>query len=55
MIVLAWVLAVLYSLKTGINAAGVIWGKDVSTRIVNAISSTAAGLVVYFMISFLRM
>ncbi|MCY9527423.1 hypothetical protein M5W68_20570 [Paenibacillus larvae] len=55
MIVLAWILAVVYSLKTGLNAAGVIWGENVSTRIVNAISSTSAGLVVYFMIAFLRM
>ncbi|AVF27694.1 hypothetical protein [Paenibacillus larvae] len=55
MIALAWILAVLYSLNTGLSVAGIIWGKDASIRVANAIIASMTGLVVYFMISFLRM
>lgn len=49
MIVLAWILFVLYSLKTLANTAGIICGKDVNTRVAKAISAVMAGLVVYVM------
>ncbi|QHZ50907.1 hypothetical protein [Paenibacillus larvae] len=55
MIILAWILLVLFSLKAIINAAGVICREGVETRLDHAISSIVGGLVVYFMISFLRM
>ncbi|AVF22817.1 hypothetical protein ERICI_03007 [Paenibacillus larvae subsp. larvae] len=55
MIVLAWILLVLFSLKAIINAAGVICSEGVETRLTHALGSSVAGLVVYFMIAFLRM
>ncbi|MEV2911586.1 hypothetical protein ABNF65_23990 [Paenibacillus larvae] len=55
MIALAWILLVLFSLKAIINTVAVICREGVETRLDHAISSIVGGLVVYFMIAFLKM
>lgn len=55
MIVLAWILLVLFSIKAIVNAVAVICSEGVETRLTHALGSSVAGLVVYFMISFLSM